>query len=176
MGNFAVIDIVFSILIVLLLVHGFVKGFIDRIFSWGGLVLAVWLAVLLHPQGADFIRSRVMSEVRFVPEILAFVAIFAIVMIGVKLLERILKNIVDGAHLGGIDKLLGLVFGLVEGITLTMLVIFLLSVQPVFDVGVILNESFIAGILHPLIRHALERGEGIINTTFILDHVIRFSA
>ena len=58
---------------------------------------------------------------------LAFVAIFAIVMILVKLLEHILRGIISGLHLGGVNKFLGLVFGLIEGITLTMLVIFLID-------------------------------------------------
>ena len=166
MGGFQVIDIIFIILIALMLVHGYVRGFITELFSWAAIVVAILAAVYLHPAGAAFIRGRAMSDVRYVPEILAFAGIFFIAMMICKMLERLLKNIILGVNLGGLDRILGAVFGLVEGAALTALILFVLSVQPFFDVSSLIGDSFFAQFLLPHIhRFPLERGMEIINTT-----------
>ena len=174
MSNMPVIDMVFLILIALLVIRGYVRGFIKEVFSWAALVLALWAAVLMHPKGAEFIRSKAMENVKYVPEILAFIAIFIIVMIVLKMLEYVLKDVVTGAKLGGVNKLLGAIFGLIEGFTVTALVLFILSVQPVFDVAKIVEESSFAQILLPLIKIPLEREKDVINIAFLFLPRLRF--
>jgi len=173
--NIPVIDLLFLVFIVLMVIHGYVKGFIEELFSWAGLVLGIWAAVLLYHHGAAFIRTKVMQNVRYVPEILSFAAIFIIVMVILKMLEYILKDVMKNAKvLGGVNKILGLIFGLVEGVTLTALVIFVLSIQPIFDVSKILSDSTFAQILLPLIRIPLHRGKDAVNAAFLLLPGMRF--
>ena len=176
MSNVPVIDLIFLILIVLMAIHGYLKGFIEEIFSWAALVLAIWMAVLLHPAGAEFIRSKVMQNVKYVPEILAFIAIFLIVMIFLKMVEKILKDVVMGAKLGGVNKVLGLIFGIVEGFTLTVLILFVLTMQPIFDPSKIISDSIFGQILLPLIKIPLDRGKDIVNTAFFTAPGIWFPA
>ena len=159
-----IIDIIFIALIILMIIHGFIKGFIGELFSWAALVLSIWVAVLLFPAGGAFIRTRIMENVRIVPELLAFIAIFLIIMIVIKLLEHILRNVVEGAHLGSLNRFLGAVFGLIEGLAITALVIFVLSVQPLFNARPLLAESIFNQFLAPLIRIPLDRGQEIVNT------------
>ena len=163
-----IIDVIFIALIALMLIHGFIKGFIGELFSWAALVLSIWVAVLLFPAGGAFIRTRVMENVRIVPELLAFVAIFLLIMIVIKLLERIFRNVVEGARLGGLNKFLGAVFGIVEGIAITTLIIFVLNVQPLFDATALLEGSIFGQFILPIIRGPLERGHDIINTAFFV--------
>ena len=167
MGNFPVIDIIFLTLIVLMLIHGYAKGFVEELFSWASLVLSILAAVFLYSPGAAFIRGKVMEDVRIVPEILAFIAVFIIVMLFIKLLERILKDIIMGAHLGGVNRVLGLVFGLIEGFALTTIILFVLSVQPLFDSSKVIGDSIFAQILLPIIRSPLNRGKEIINAVYL---------
>ena len=159
-----IIDIIFIALIALMIIHGFIKGFIGELFSWAALVLSIWVAVLLFPAGGAFIRTRMMENLRIVPELLAFVAIFLLIMIVIKLLERILRNVVEGAHLGGVNKFLGAIFGLIEGLAITALVIFVLTVQPLFDATSLLEGSIFNQYLAPIVRIPLERGQNITNT------------
>ena len=163
-----VIDVVFIILIFLMVIHGFIKGFIAELFSWAALVLSIWVAVLLFPAGGVFIRARVMENVRVVPELLAFIAIFLLIMIVIKLLERILRDVVEGANLGAVNRFLGAIFGLIEGLALTVLVIFVFRVQPLFDPSALLEESIFDQFLAPLIRIPLERGFEVVNTVLII--------
>jgi len=168
MSNIPVVDMIFLILITLMVIRGYVRGFITEVFTWASLLLSIWAAVLLHSAGADFIRGRgVMENVHHIPEILAFIAVFLIVMLLVKMLEHILRDVIMGAKLGGANKTFGAVFGLAEGLTLTALLLFILSIQPLFDATAIIEGSTLAQILLPLIRVPIERGVDIINTAFL---------
>ena len=149
MSNLSVIDVVFIALIVLMLVHGYVKGFVEEIFSWATIVLAIWMGVLFYPAGGAFIRTKILENVRVVPELLAFVAIFLIVTFILKMLERILKDVIHGAKLGNLNKILGALFGVIEGLAITTLILFVLRVQPLFDASNLIGESIFAEFLLP---------------------------
>jgi membrane protein required for colicin V production len=54
-------------------------------------------------------------------------------------------------NLGGLDKLLGLLFGVVEGGLSVAVIVFILTVQPLFDVQSALESSVIATFLSGII-------------------------
>ena len=149
MGDFQVIDIIFVILTVLMIIHGFIRGFVTELFSWASLAIGILAAVFLHPPVAEFVRDNFMPGVNYLPEILSFIVIFIAGMVVCKLLEQIFRNVITGANLGGLDKILGAVFGFVEGVAIAGLIIFVLSVQPFFDVHGIIRESIFARFLLP---------------------------
>ena len=163
-----VIDIIFIALIGLLVIHGLFKGLIEAIFSWACLILGVWASVLLFPAGGVFIRERFMADVRIVPELLAFIAIFLLVVICIKLVERIFKTVIEGARLGTVNRILGAVFGLIEGFALAMIIIFVLGVQPLFDASEIIGNSVVAEFLLPFLRFLPDRAQEIVETTFFV--------
>jgi membrane protein required for colicin V production len=168
MGDLPVIDYIFGFLILLMIVHGFIKGFIEELFSWAALILAIWAAVLLNPATAAFIREKAMQNVRVVPEILGFAAVFILIMIVIKFLEKILRDVIAGANLGNVNKILGALFGLVEGFAFVILVIFVLSVQPLFDPSKILQDSVFAQIMLPVIKIPTGREQDVIETVFLI--------
>ena len=108
-----------------------------------------------------------MPNIRIVPELLAFVAIFLLILLVIKLLERILRDVIAGANLGTVNKLLGAIFGLIEGFAFTTLIIFVLSVQPLFDASKLIGESIFAQFLLPIIRIPMERGQETVNTALL---------
>jgi membrane protein required for colicin V production len=168
MNNLPAIDIFFIFLILLLAVHGYVKGFVEELFSWAAPILSIWAAVFLFKSGAVFIRERYMHNVRLVPEILAFIAIFVLLMLFIKLLGRILRDVIVGVNLGFLNKLLGIIFGLIEGIAFTALILFVLGVQPFFDASKLTGESILARFLLPLIlKTPLNRERDVINTVLL---------
>ena len=167
MSNLPVIDYIFIFLVLLMIVHGFIKGFVEELFSWAVLILAVWAAVLLNSAAGAFIRQRTMQNVRVVPEVLGFIAIFVLVMIVIKFLEKILKDVIAGANLGTVNKILGAVFGLVEGFAFTALITFVLAAQPLFDPSKILGDSIFAQFMLPFIRIPAGRGQDVVDTVFL---------
>jgi membrane protein required for colicin V production len=61
-------------------------------------------------------------------------------------------------NLGGVDAILGAVFGFAEGVVLVSLILFLLIIQPLYDMQLLLEKSFFARLLVPFI--------GVVERTF----------
>jgi len=149
--NISVIDFVFILLILLFVIRCYIKGFVSELLSMAAIVLGLLASLFFYKNGGEFLRVTFWPDMRLVPEIIAFVALFVIVFIVVKILEAMLKGIVNGIRLGGVDRFLGILFGLAEGIVVVSLILFVLRIQPLFDPSSILSDSFFARILLPLI-------------------------
>jgi len=149
--SFATIDYIFLILLALFVLRCYLKGFVSEILSMAAIVLGLLASLFFYKNGGVYVRERFLMEIKAIPEILAFIALFVIVFVAVKLLEFMLKGIINGIKLGGADKFLGLIFGFIEGLVVICLILFLLRVQPLFDPSSILSDSFFADLLLPLI-------------------------
>jgi membrane protein required for colicin V production len=145
------IDIIFIILIFLFIVRCYLRGFIGEILSMAAIVLGLLASLYFYKNGGMYLRQRFMLEIKTIPEVFAFIALFIIVFITIKLLEIMLKGIIQGVKLGGADRFLGIIFGFVEGIMVVSLILFILNIQPLFDPSSIIADSFFANALLPLI-------------------------
>jgi membrane protein required for colicin V production len=151
MKGIAVIDVIFIALVLILTIRCALRGFIGELMSMASVVLGLLAALFFYKNGAVFIRDQFMPGIQIVPEILAFIILFLIVFIVIKILEGILKDIIERIRLGGADRFLGIIFGLVEGAIVISLILFVLTIQPLFDPVPILRDSFFAELLLPLI-------------------------
>ena len=149
--DLAVIDVVFFVIIAISALRCAVRGFVSELLSMAALISGLLLAIIFFRQGAVFVREQFMPDQKMIPEIISFVMIFLVVFAVVKMVEMVLKNIIEGIHLGGFDRLMGFVFGCAQGIVIVCLVLFVISIQPFFDPVIILGKSFCAEILLPLI-------------------------
>ncbi len=152
--NFAVIDIVFACLVLILVVRCALRGFVEEFMSMASFVLGILFAVLFFKPGAAFLVKRFGLTV--LPELVAFVVLFLIVFVLVKILEHIVGDIIDRVNLSGLDKGLGIVLGLVEGLLVVCVALFVLSVQPLFDPSGLLGGSLFAHYLMPFVSMAGE--------------------
>jgi membrane protein required for colicin V production len=157
MKTLAVIDLVFLGLIVLFVISCYLRGFVSEFMSMASVILGLLAAVFFYKNGGIFIRTRFMPDLKLIPDILAFIALFLIVCIAVKIIEHILRDIIDRIMLGGVDRFLGILLGFVEGTLVVMLVLFVLTIQPLFDSSSILENSFFARILLPVITGGFHR-------------------
>ena len=149
--DISVLDVIFVLLIVLFVIRCYLKGFVGEVFSMAAFVLGLLAALFFYKNGGELLRVRFWPDMKMIPEIIAFIALFLIVFIVVKTLERLLSGIVYGIRLGGVDRFLGIIFGLAEGIVVISLVLFVLRIQPLFDPSELLSESFFARLLLPFI-------------------------
>jgi membrane protein required for colicin V production len=154
----AFIDIVFAVFILVLVVRCALRGFVGEVLAWASVVLGLLTGFLLYQSGAAFLRTRFFGDLRILPEILAFAALFLIVFVFIRILESILKDIIERINLGGLDRFLGLLFGLLEGLVLVSLILFVLLIQPLFPPERVLGESLFARLLLPLIASSAESG------------------
>ncbi|MDR1971095.1 MAG: CvpA family protein [Treponema sp.] len=167
MSSLKIIDLVFIGLTLLLVIRCTLRGFISEFMTLASLVLGLLCSIFLYRNGAAFLRDRGLETlteripriirqflpglVRNIPEIIAFILIFALVFILVKLVEYLLTDIVERINLGGVDRFLGFLFGMAEGIAVTSLLLLALMMQPIFNAGPLLEGSFFAELLIPLI-------------------------
>jgi len=149
--NISVIDVIFILLILLFVIRCYLKGFVSELLSMAAVILGILASLFFYKNGGEFLRTQFWPNMKIIPEVVAFIALFIIVFIVVKLLEVMLKGIINGVKLTGVDRFLGIIFGLAEGIAVISLVIFVLKIQPLFDPSSILSESFFARLLLPLI-------------------------
>jgi len=149
--NISVLDAIFILLIVVFALRCYVKGFVSELLSMAAIILGLLASLFFYKNGGEYLRARFWPDLKTIPEIIAFVALFLIVFIVIKFLEITLKGIIQGIRLGGADRFLGVIFGLAEGIAVISLVLFLLRIQPLFDPSSLLSDSIFARLLLPLI-------------------------
>jgi membrane protein required for colicin V production len=150
--NMAIIDIIFIVLIFILIIRSALRGFVGEVMSMASVVLGLLAALLFYKPGAAFVRTKILEDVEVLPELIAFVSLMIIVFIVIKILERIIQDIISRITiLGGIDHSLGLVLGFLEGLLLVSLILFVLSIQPLFNPEPFLENSFFAKLLNPLV-------------------------
>jgi membrane protein required for colicin V production len=147
----AAIDIIFIALIVIFTVRCSLRGFVGELLSMASVVLGLLAALYFYKTGGEFVRVKFMPNLKIIPEVIAFLSLFLIVFICIKILESILKDIIEGIRLGKADRFIGIFFGLLEGIIVVSLVLFVLSIQPLFDPRSLLENSFFANLLLPFI-------------------------
>jgi membrane protein required for colicin V production len=160
----ALIDIIFGILILIFVARCALRGFVEELMSMASVVLGLAAAVCFFKNGAVTIRDLYMDDVQIVPEVLSFILIFFIVFLMIKTLEHMLTDIITRINLGGLDRFLGIFFGLLEGLVLVSVALVLLSIQPLFDPAPLFEQSMFAQFLLPLI--------GTVQTFFFMNQSI----
>jgi membrane protein required for colicin V production len=163
MNEFAYLDIILTVIALVLVFRGITQGFVREFFSLGAIIIGGLGALLFHGHVSTFLRDNYLVNVWGVPELLGFVSVFLVFFIVCKILQKILNDIINGLRLTGLNKLLGGILGFVEGIVLIFLVLFIMSVQPIFDVSGILGSSLFANMVLPLIPLIQDRGTDFIN-------------
>ncbi|MCX7994961.1 MAG: CvpA family protein [candidate division WOR-3 bacterium] len=97
------VDIVILVIIMALMIHGLIVGFIRGIFDIAGIVVGIFLAIEY-------------SERLKIPKYLAFVLIFLVSVIIISLTGRLFSRLIHLTPLGIMDRLMGGGLGFIKGI------------------------------------------------------------
>jgi len=158
----AVIDIVFLIFIAIFALRCALRGIVGELMSMAALVLGILSAIFFFRKAAELIRGKYIPDVKALPEIVAFIGLFIIVFAAIKILETILKDIIERIKLGGPDRFLGFFLGVAEGLVIVCLLLFLITVQPFVEPDLILEGSIFADILMPYIIGTRKQLESVV--------------
>ena len=121
------------------------RGLIKEIMSMAAIILGILSAVFFSKAGAILIDTYIgYSNWN---QIVAFLGIFVVTYLIIKLLEGVLHRIFDRIHLEKLDRTLGFFLGVIEGAIVVVLIVYLLRVQPLFDLTQLLAESFVADLV-----------------------------
>jgi len=146
------LDIVFVILLILVVLRAMFRGFVHEFMSMAALILGILAAVLLSGIVAVKISPYIGNS--YWTQIIAFLGLFLLVYVVVKLFEGGLNRVVERINLNSLDRALGFFLGLAEGLVLIFLVILVMRAQPFFDLHSVINQSLFAKVLLPLMPYA----------------------
>lgn len=120
-----IIDIIIAVALLISIVVGIVRGFVKEAISIAALLIAIWAALYFGPAVGDVSSSWLSSE--GLQMWFGRVLVFAIVLSIGGLLGWGISKLVRMSVLGGMDRFLGSLFGVVRGILL--LAVFIIGGQ-----------------------------------------------
>jgi len=126
--------------------NGFRKGFLLEIVAIIAFILAIIGGFKLLHLGMDFLDQYFNIRGDLLPYI-SFILIFIVIIIGINLLGRALKKVIDLTLLGAVDKLAGLLLSVLKWAFGLSVILWLTN-----TFGISLPDEWIEGaILYPLI-------------------------
>lgn len=154
-----IIDIIVTFVILFMIVIGYSKGFVVRIYDLMASLVALGLSLFMSgPLSEIFVLYKVEGFAKiigvFINRLLVFVLLFIVLKIALRLLGIIVKPILKAlvSKIGFIqkcDRILGVVFGVLEG-CLLLYIALIMVITPIFSNGKeIIEETMIAKqVLH----------------------------
>lgn len=108
------IDIVLIVFIIMSMVGAAIQGIIRSVLTLVGLIVGVILASNFYEQLGSSVFGFISNET--IANVVAFIVVMLAVMIVAAIVGNILRSVLKVIHLGWLDKIGGLVFGLVIGV------------------------------------------------------------
>lgn len=120
------LDLILLIPVVWLCIRGLSKGFIIELASLIGLVLGILAAWYFSGYASDFLKEYFTLNEQTL-RIISCIVIFLAVMLVVYLIGKVTEKIIDLAMLGWLNKILGGIMGLLKGIVLVSIILFIIE-------------------------------------------------
>jgi membrane protein required for colicin V production len=109
------IDIIIGILLILSAIGGFKKGLVAEVASLTALILGIWGAIHFSNITSDLLIKYFDLKTDYL-NIISFIVTFIVIVILVHIVGNVVSNMVDSTGLSVINKLGGMVFGLLRSI------------------------------------------------------------
>ena len=126
-GKMTAFDWVFFAVVALLGIRCMIRGFVAEVLSVAAFLVGLLAAIFLYRYAGQLFVAWEFLPPAILPAVLGFATVFLAAFLIVKLIERLLEEGVEAASLGGIDRALGLVLGLAEGLVLVSLALIAMS-------------------------------------------------
>lgn len=144
-----VIDLVFFVIIFAFAIIGLINGFINEVLGKVIPVASIWIAFMTFGHLVPPIEKQLKIHVLAV--ICSFLIVFVAVFIVLKIFQKILKTCFRAEILNSLDRFLGFVFGIAEGLAVVCILLLILKIQPWFDVSSVTKGSLFVKFIDPLI-------------------------
>ena len=121
-------DIAIAAIVLVSVLLGLWRGFLMEVLSLLAWVVAACVAMAFGPEAAGLFEGRVSFATARLA--LGYTTVFLATLIGCALVTWLVRKLVQQGGLSGTDRLLGLVFGLVRGVTVVVLLVLLAGLTP----------------------------------------------
>jgi len=109
------IDAIIVVILILSMVTGFINGLVKEVASLAALVLGIWGAIKFSAFTAEKLYDYFDMSGQYVG-VIAFLVTFGIIVVLIHFVGLIVNKIVDAAALSFVNRLLGIVFGLLKSV------------------------------------------------------------
>ncbi|MDD3823794.1 MAG: CvpA family protein, partial [Sphaerochaetaceae bacterium] len=141
---------------------GAVRGFALEFSSRAGFLVGFVIALVFSRLGANLVLDT-FSLPLFWSTLIAFIVFFIIGYLLVMAVGSLLDRTLDAMGLEWLDRLLGLVLGVIEVFVVVAFIIYLLDLQKVIDLSAYMNPSVITTrLLRPLTPKGIELVKGLL--------------
>ena len=147
--TYAPIDIVFLIIVLFFTILAASRGLIKEFFSRAAFIAGIAAAVIFTPRLESFVYNSMHNAL--LAKIISFLLIFVIAFLAVKIVQHIVGKVFSGEIMKGLDRSLGIIFGIVEGLAVVALILIIIEMQPWFKFDALLENSFFSNLLNPVI-------------------------
>ncbi|HXH10083.1 MAG TPA: CvpA family protein [Alphaproteobacteria bacterium] len=142
------VDLTMAIVLIGFAIRGLMKGFFREVFALVGLFLGLWMALLQFVAVGDWLRNT-LPLADPVPYHVAFLGIFLGVSLVAGGMGFILHKVAKVFLIGWLDAIVGLGFGVVKGVMILTVLLFLIGRLP-------LSEPVASPLRHSTIARYLE--------------------
>lgn len=143
--TYTALDAIFCLVILFFAITAAAHGLINEIFGKASFVVGVIAAMIFTPVLEVYVLDTVKNA--GAARVLSFLIIFVMAFLILRIVQGILKKLFSLNILKSLDRALGLMLGVVEGVVAVALVIFVLKAQPWFDTEHLLHGSLFVRIL-----------------------------
>lgn len=138
-------DIVFGVVLLLAAVRCAFRGFIAEVMSMAALILGIGLAVLFSGTAAGYLEPYLGESLW--NQVIGFLGIFLLVYLVVKIFEGALHRLFEKVRLERLDRALGFVLGVAEGLLVVSIAIILIYLQPFVPPERIVGNSIVTTVI-----------------------------
>jgi membrane protein required for colicin V production len=163
------IDATIVIILIMSAVMGFINGLVKEVASLAALILGIWGAIKFSAFTAGKLYDYFDMTGQYVG-VIAFLITFALIVVVIHFIGIVADKIVDAVALGFINRLLGIIFGLIKSVLIMSVFFVVLNAidgrrpflpKEKIEESIFYNSiSDIAPLIFPII------GEGGINQSF----------
>lgn len=143
--EFNALDIVFGVVLLVAAVRCAFRGFIAEVMSMAALILGIGLAVLFSNLAADYLEPYLGDSMW--NQVIGFLAIFLLVYLVVKIFEGALHRLFEKIQLERLDRALGFVLGVAEGLLVISIAIIVIYLQPFVPPERIVGNSIVTTVI-----------------------------
>jgi len=109
------LDAIIVVVLILSLVTGFINGLVKEVASLAALILGIWGAIKFSSFTAEKLYDYFDMTGRYVG-IIAFLITFGLIVVLIHFIGILADKVVNAASLGFINRILGIVFGLLKSV------------------------------------------------------------
>lgn len=153
------IDIVFSVIVLFIAISACVHGFIAEIFGKIAVIASFFTAFYFCGKLAAKMQNII--SVKGVCIAVSFAILFIATFLAVKIIQTAIKSFFSGDILKSLDRVLGFILGLFEGLLVISAILILLISQPWFSLDRLLDSSFYWSMLDSFLTKPIQYVKGI---------------